>query len=50
MDLTLIKHTCSKPRFCIVSVHLEEDKNTILDVLFPLGSVCSRGPPFESED
>jgi hypothetical protein len=50
MDFTLVKHTCSKPRFCTVSVHLEEDKDTILNVLSPLSSFCSRGPQFESED
>jgi hypothetical protein len=50
MDLTLAKHICYKPRFCIVSVHLEEDEDTIVDMLFPLGSVCSRGPQFESND
>jgi hypothetical protein len=44
MDLTLVKHTCSKPRFCTVSVHLEEGKDTIFYVLFPADL------RFESED
>jgi hypothetical protein len=33
-----------------VSVHLEEDEDTILDMLFPLGSICSHRPQFESDD